>query len=1037
MFLTRISVNNPVFATMMMVAILVIGLFSYQRLGVDQYPDIDFPTVVVTTTYPGASPEAVESDVTRRIEEAVNTISGLDTLTSRSVEGRSIVIAQFTLETPAAQAVQDVREKVAALRGILRKEVDDPAVTRFDPDSAPILSIAVESNSRSLRDLTTIADEVIVKRLQTVRGVGSATIVGGVKRQIEVRLKPERLQALGIGVDQVIAAIRTENQDLPAGNITRGAEDRVVQIEGSVRDPREFERFVVAQRGGLPVRLSEVADVIDGQEERSSLAFLNGRPTLSVDIVKVQGANTIEVSDGVLRAIEALKNTVPPDLTFRVVNDESRGIRASVNNVRRTLIEGAALTIAIVFLFLHSWRSTVITGLTLPISVIGTFAAISFMGFTLNSMTLMALSLAIGILIDDAIVVRENIARHLERGVGHYQAAIIGTQEIGLAVVATTLAIVAVFVPVAFMGGMIGKFFYQFGITVAVAVLISLFVSFTLDPMLSSVWHDPSIGRKPKGPIGWLAGFSDRAIAGILSIYRPLMRFSLRRRWVVMTAALVIFLGSFVLVPLIGIEFVPKADMGEMTVKLSAPVGSSLEYTASKLRLAEAAIREFPEVDFTYAVINSGTAAGKNEASIDITLKPISERTRSAMDLVDLVRQRLKSIPGMDVSVGLPAVGPGKPVQVSIQGPNLDELARLSAEAASIISGIPGVVDLETSLKAERPTVSIRLDRELASDLGVGLQQVHDALRPLLAGENVSTFRDRDGATYDVNVRLPEPLRGSVDDLARIYLTSSTMDAEGNPRLVALREIARLEPGVGPSQINRRDLMREVTISGNVSGRAEGDVGRDVVAALSKMELPPGYRFVASGSTKSINESSGHTASALLLAVIFIYIILASQFGSFIQPLAIMASLPLSLVGVFLGLLASGSTLNMMSAIGFIMLMGLVVKNAILLVDFVNQARRRGMERSEAIMQAAEVRLRPILMTTLAMIFGMVPMALGIGEGGSQRAPMAHAVIGGLISSTILTLVVVPVAMTLLEDLARRLGFQVGADAPGAELSSK
>jgi HAE1 family hydrophobic/amphiphilic exporter-1 len=1023
MFLTRISINNPVFATMMMVAILVVGLFSYQRLGVDQFPDVDIPTVVVTASYPGASPEAVESDVTRRIEDALNTISGLDTLTSRSVEGRSVVIAQFTLDTAAAVAVQDVREKVAGIRGQLRDEVDDPTVTRFDPDSAPIVSVAVESPSRSLRELTTLADEIVLKRIQTIRGVGSATIVGGVKRQVEVQLKPDRMQALAIGVDQVVATIRSENQDLPAGNVTRGREDRVVQIEGSVKEPREIGSFIVAQRGGSPVRLTEVADVIDGQEEKTNLALFNGKPALAVDVVKVQGANTIEVADGVFRSVGELKGSLPSDIELSIVRDSSKGIRSSVHNVRSTMLEGAGLTIAIVFLFLHSWRSTVITGLTLPISVIGTFAALAFMGFTLNTMTLMALSLAIGILIDDAIVVRENIARHLEMGAGHFEAALKGTQEIGLAVMATTLAIVAVFAPVAFMGGIIGKFFYQFGITVSVAVLISLFVSFTLDPMLSSLWHDPSIGRKPRGIIRWIALLSDGLTAGILAVYRPLMRFSLRRRWVVMAAAIGIFVGSFSLVPMIGVEFVPTADMGEMTVKVTAPVGSSLEYTETKARQAEAAIKEFPEVDFTYTAINSGQAAGKNEASIAITLKPIHERVRSATELVDLMRGRLGAIPGIDLAVSLPGVGDGKPVQVSIQGANLDELARISKETAAIIAKVPGVVDMESSLKAARPTIAVSLDRELASDLGVSLQQVSDTLRPLLSGEDASSFRAPNGENYDVNVRLPETGRESREDLSRLYLASKLANEDGTPRMVALREVAKLEPGVGPSQINRRDLAREVQITANVSGRAAGDVTQDISLALKDVKLPAGYQFVSGGSAKNIEETSGYAGSALLLAVVFIYIILASQFGSFLQPLAIMASLPLSLVGVFLGLLAWGSTLNMMSAIGFIMLMGLVVKNAILLVDFVNQARKAGMGRSEAIMQAAEVRLRPILMTTLAMIFGMIPMALGLGEGGSQRAGMAHAVIGGLISSTILTLVVVPVALTLLEDMARKLGF--------------
>ncbi|MFN4142855.1 efflux RND transporter permease subunit [Aestuariivirga sp.] len=1036
MFLTRISVANPVFATMMMVAIVVIGLFSYQRLGIDQFPDVDIPTVVVATDYPGASPEAVESDVTEKIEDAVNTISGVDTVTSRSYEGVSVVIVEFSLQTSSETAAQEVREKVAAVRGELREEVEDPKVTRFDPASAPIVSVAVEGPGRSLRDLTTLADETILKRFQTVPGVGSATIVGGVRRQIDVLLKPERLEAFGIGIDQVLDTIRSENQDLPAGSVTSGREDRVVQIEGAAKTPDELGRFILAQREGVPVRLADVAEIADSQEEKASLASFNGKPALAIDIVKVQGANTIAVADGIFAALARMNEDLPADVKLSVVRDSSKGIRSSVSNVRSTLIEGGFLTIAIVFLFLHSWRSTVITGLTLPVSVIGTFAALAFFGFTLNTMTLMALSLAIGILIDDAIVVRENISRHLAMGKDHVRAALEGTREIGLAVLATTLAIVAVFAPLAFMGGIIGQFFFEFGITVAVAVLISLFVSFTLDPMLSSVWPDPDAERRPRGPLGWLAAGIDWLMAGILAIYHPLLRFSLRRRWVVVIAALALFFGSFTLVAKIGTEFVPSADMGEISVKVAAPVGSSLDYTESKLRQVEAALKEFPEIDYTYATINSGDASGKNQASIFVALKPIGERVRSAEALVDLMRQRLSSIAGLELSLGLPGVGNGKPIQISVQGPDTAELARISQQVRGLIAEVPGVVDIESSLKAARPTLDVTLDQPLASDLGISLRSLSETLRVLLAGQDVSSFRSPAGENYDVNVRLPESDRRTAEDLSRLPLSSTLREADGSARMVPLREVAKLEPGFGPSQINRRDLTREVQITANKSGRAAGDINADIANLLKTVELPPGYGFAAGGAAENIAETSGEAGRALILAVVFIYIVLASQFGSFLQPLAIMTSLPLSLIGVFLGLLAWGSTLNLFSAIGFIMLMGLVVKNAILLVDFINQARAGGMERTTAIMRAADVRLRPILMTTLAMIFGMVPLALGLGEGGQQRAGMAHAVIGGLISSSILTLVVVPVVLTLFEDLAGKLGFGRQKSAP-AEAAPK
>ncbi|MGH6816666.1 MAG: efflux RND transporter permease subunit, partial [Hyphomicrobiaceae bacterium] len=1028
MFLTRISVDNPVFASMMMAALLVVGLFAYRGLGVDQFPNIDFPTVAITTTYPGASPETVETEVTRKIEDAVNTVSGVDTVTSRSLEGRSVITVQFNLATSSNIAIQDVREKVAAIRSQLRKEVNEPTITRFNPDDLPIVSVAIESGTLKLRELTTLADQIIVKRLQAARGVGKVTIVGGVKRQIEIRLKLDRLQALNLGVDQVINSIRAENQDLPAGNITRGAEDRVVQLQGRLKDPKEFLTLIVAQRGGAPVRLSEVADVIDGQQEVESKALFNGRPALAIDIVKVQGANTIEVADGVRKAMAELqKSGLPADARLSLVRDSSKGIRNSVNNVQSTLIEGGVLTVLVVFLFLHSWRSTVITGLTLPIAVIGTFAVLQALGFTLNVMSLMALSLAIGILIDDAIVVRENISRHLARGIDHREAALKGTDEIGLAVLATTFSIVAVFIPVAFMGGIIGRFFFQFGMTVSAAVLISLFVSFTLDPMLSSVWHDPSIGRQPKGPIGFVARLVDAAMAGLLNVYKPTLSWSLVHRGKLLGAVAVVFLAGFLLVPKIGVEFVPSADLGETSVTIAAPVGSSLDYTEIKVRQAEAALREFPEVDYTYSTINTGAAGSKSEANIYVRLKDIKQRKRSPEQLAAPFRQRLRLIAGIDVSVGIPGLGgaAAKPISVSLQGENIEQLDRLSQLALAEMRKIGGLVDLDSSLKAARPTLDIRLNRGLAGDLGISLQQVSDALRPLLTGEDASTWKAPDGESYAVNVRLPREGRATREDLAKLFLASRQTNDDGTPRMVPIVQIAELVPGVGPSQINRRDLFREVLLTANVTGRPAGDVSNDITAALAKIKLPPGYRFVFGGSTKDIAETAGYAATALAMAVIFIYLILASQFGSFLQPLAIMTSLPLSLIGVFLGLLAWGSTLNIFSAIGFIMLMGLVVKNAILLVDFVNQARAHGMERTAAILEAAEIRLRPILMTTLAMIFGMIPMALGVGEGASQRAPMAHAVIGGLISSTILTLVVVPVILTLFDDLARRFGFGV------------
>ena len=1015
MKLTQIAVDNPVFATMMMVALLVMGLFSYRQLGIDQFPNVDFPIVVVTTDYPGASPETVESEISRKIEESVNAIAGLKTLTSRSLEGRSIVIAEFELSVPSAVAMQDVREKVQMVRASFRPEIKEPLIQRFNPDDQPIVSIAVRSDVRSVRDLTTLADQIIIKRLQTVRDVGRATIAGGLKRQINIELDPGRMHALRVGVNDIMRAIKDENQNFPAGNVQRGNDDRVIEVTGRVVDPGDFADLIVARRGQAPVYLRQVATVVDGQQELENVATLNGERALAIDVVKTQGSNTIEVARGVRRTVAELQASLPADVKLEIVRDSSRGIQNSVNNVQQTMVEGGLLTIAIVFLFLHSWRSTVITGLALPISVFGAFMVMAAFGFTLNVLTLMALSLAIGILIDDAIVVRENIMRHIGFGKTHRQAAIDGTNEIGLAVLATTFCIVAVFLPVAFMGGIIGRFFFQFGVMVSAAVLISLFVSFTLDPMLSSVWYDPQ--AHGNGRFARIVNSTQEKANGV---YRVVLAWALRWPKTTLLIALATFVGSFALPKYIGFEFVPQADLGEQVVSIETPVGSSLEYTEAKMRQVDAALREFPEIDYTYGTVNTGYANGKNQASLYLKLKPLKDRKRSPEQLAQPIRERLASIPGILVSINIPG-GPGggvqKQLQLSLQGPDTNVLDTISQDVMKRAAGIRGLVDLDRNLKAAKPILSVRLRRDAASDLGLGTAAVAQSLRPLFAGDETSLWRAPDGENYMVMVRLPTDDRTGIADLHRVWFTAGT-EANGLPRMVHIAQIADVVTDVGASQINRRDLNREVQITANVYGRSAGEVSSELQQILTEIKLPPGYRFVFGGSTKDIAESAAYAGQALLMAVILIYLILASQFGSFLQPIAIMMSLPMSLIGVFLGLLVAGTTLNIFSAIGFIMLMGLVTKNAILLVDFFNQARERGTPVNEALLEAGSIRLRPILMTTLAMVFGMLPLALGLGEGATQRAPMAHAVIGGLISSTLLTLVVVPVVLVYIDRLS-------------------
>ncbi|MDM0002035.1 efflux RND transporter permease subunit [Variovorax sp. J22P240] len=1064
MWFTRVSLKNPVFATMLMLALVVLGMFSYQRLQVDQFPNIDFPVVVVITEYPGASPEIVESEVTKKIEEGVNSIAGINALTSRSYEGQSVVIIEFQLYVDGRKAADDVREKVAAVRPLFRDEVKEPRVLRFDPASRAVWSVAVlpegdKDRQPSAVELTNWADQVLKKRLENVRGVGSVTLVGGTKREINIYLNPQAMEAFGVSASQVVDAVRSENQALPVGSVRSLEQDRVVQIDARMERPEDFGRIIVTRKGGAPIRVDQVATVSDGAQELDSLALYNGQRTLLLSVQKAQDENTIQVVDGLTKAIAEIKPQLPPGVRLEPIADASRPIRVAVENVRRTLIEGALLTVLIVFLFLNSWRSTVITGLTLPIALIGTFWFMAMFGFTINMITLMALSLCVGLLIDDAIVVRENIVRHVQMGKGPYQASLDGTQEIGLAVLATTLSIVAVFLPIGFMEGIIGKFFHEFGITIVAAVLISMFVSFTLDPMLSSIWHDPAIDKhgKREAPvtfydktIGRVTGWFDNATERLAEGYQSILRWALVHKLATLAAALGIFIASIFMVPLLGTEFVPKADYSETAISFYTPVGSSLEVTEAKARQVEAVLREMPEVRYTLTTINTGDAQGKIYASIYVRLVDRKARGRSVDQMSTVLRERLRSVPGITVThVGLrDSVGGNKPIEFSLQGPDLKELERLTSKVMEAIRPIPGLVDLDSSQKPNKPTVSIVVRRDAASDLGLGVTPIATALRTLVAGTTVGNWRAPDDQTYDVNVRLAPEVRNSPADLARLPFVSTAVgaNADGSSRIVRLSQVAEVRESTGPNQINRRALAREVSINANVDGRSAGEVSADIRKALAGIAFPPGYGWQFSGSTKNMQESFGYAVSALALAIIFIYMILASQFKSFLQPLALMTALPLTLIGVVLALLVFGSTLSMFSIIGVVMLMGLVTKNAILLVDFAIRSREPGvaadgsavpgLPRAEALLLAARVRLRPILMTTLAMIFGMVPLAFAITEGSEQRAPMGQAVIGGVITSSLLTLVVVPVVYCYMDDLAnwaRRRWNRAPASAATAE----
>ncbi len=1045
MWITRVSINNPVFATMVMVGITVLGLFAYNRLRVEQMPDVSLPYVLVLTNYPGANPEVVETDVTKPLEYAINTVSGVSLIRSNSLEGRSQVFAEFRMSTDMNRAMQDVRDKISQVRPDFPRDVKEPLVIRADQENTQAaVSLAVLSPTMDLRDLTSLTDQTIVKALENVPGVARIDVNGRITRQILIQIKPAALTALGISVDQVSAAIRNANQDVPAGRITSGQNDSVVRVEGKIKDPAQFARIIVAKQGNAPVYLSQVADVIDGEKEPDSIARINGRPSITLDLQKAQDANIVETGHGVNEAVAGLKSRLPPDVELKVINSTSDDVERSVNRVKQTIVEGGLLTVLIVFLFLHSWRSTIITGLTLPLSVIATFIALYAFNFTLNFLTLMALSLCIGLLIDDAIVVRENIVRHLGMGKDHKTAAREGTDEIGLAVMATTFAIVAVFVPIAFMSGIVGRFFFQFGLTVSVAVLVSLFISFTLDPMLSSVWHDPVGSRFKRMP--WLGRFMERVERGIEwvhHLYGSILEWALseerrriyvpaigvfaairhldwrylKPRWakishrgVVLWIAVLTFFASFLVLPLVGTEFIPDTDQGFISLRLNTPVGSSLEYTDGKVRQVEEVLKSVPEVVLTMTTV--GTDDGRNYGRVNLKLTDRTSRSRTQKDIEQAIRKQLKPIPGIELAFGW-----DRPVWVNLLGPDPETLTTLINEFAVKVGKVKGIADMETSEKAAAPALSIRLNNDAAADLGINVQQVGATVRPLLAGDTVSYWLAPDGNNYEVNVQLPKDSRRLSADLSNLYLSTSKKGPDGETLMVPLRQVAEIVETTSPQIIKRQELQRRVALYANAEGRPSGDVNSDVQKIIKDSVLPPGYRFDVGGQAKDMQESFAALLAAVGLAVVFIYLILASQFASFTQPVVIMMSLPFTLIGVFLALLITGTTLNLFSMIGFVMLMGLVTKNGILLVDFANRARRAGASLHDSLLQAGQVRLRPILMTTAAMIGGMTPLALGIGEGGETQAPMGRAIIGGVITSTLLTLVVVPVLYTYLDHL--------------------
>jgi HAE1 family hydrophobic/amphiphilic exporter-1 len=1017
MFLSDLSIKQPVLATMMMAALAVLGLTSYQALKVDLFPDVEFPVVTVTTRYTGASPETVERDVTKFIEEAVNTVEGVRHIESTSQEGLSTIMVQFNVGVPTLNASQDIRGKVAAIRGELPREIDEPIILRIDPASTPIVSVAVNAPTLTPRAVSDIADKLVKRRLENVPGVGAVNLVGEAKREIQVVVDRSRLESYGLSLVEVVTALRTQNVDAPVGTADRGATEAMVRVAARGTSAAQIGDIPVKRVGERTILVRDVAQVIDGVEEATSVAFVNDRPAIALDVQKQAGANTVGVADGVRDAVAKMQPELPPGVSLQMVRDDSAFIRESIEDVQVTLVLGGLLTVFIVFLFLNSWRSTVITGLTLPISVIAAFIAMRMFGFTLNVLTLMGLSLAIGMLIDDAIVVRENIVRHMQKGKDHLDAARDGTAEIGLAVMATTFTIIAVFIPVAFMGGMVGQFFYEFGITVAAAVLVSLFVSFTLDPMLSSRWYDPDVEEnRQRGFVGRGLQAFNRRFDSLHGSYERALDWSLRHRWVVSVVAIVAFVSAFPILARLGGDFMPDYNRGEYHVAFKATPGATLRETSERAQEMVAKLRELPGVDYTYTTIGEAGSQYRpvTEGATYVKLKAGSGGTFS--EVLGQARDKVEQVPGLTFGLTEAGAFGQKPIQISVRGPEIDELDRLSRELVAAMRAIPGSADIENSLEKSKPELRVDVNRQRASDLGIPVSTIAATMQAGVVGQVATTIQDSVGDNHDVRVRLRADQRRFAEDLERLSVPTDKDDDNGDKILRPLSEVATVFPGTGPSSIRRRDLVREVRISANTDGRPLQELSNDIAAASARLNLPPGYDIVAGGDTEELEIMFRNMFQALMLAVVFIYLILASQFGSFTHPLAIMLSLPLSLFGVAVMLYFTGDTLNIMSMIGLIMLMGLVTKNAILLVDFANQSRREGMSRHAALLKAGTTRLRPIVMTTLAMIFGMLPLAFAIGAGAEMRAPMARAVIGGLITSTLLSLLVVPVVYTFLDD---------------------
>jgi HAE1 family hydrophobic/amphiphilic exporter-1 len=1019
----RTFITRPVFTGMLTLAVVVFGLVAYPRIGVDQFPEVEFPIVTVTTILPGADPEAIERTVTEPLEEALNTLPGLDTLRSINVENVSQIVVRFDLERNVDVAAQDVRDKVQATLSRLPREIESPVVEKFDIGAIPVVTLAF-SAPLPIEQLTKLAEDVVKPGLQQIQGVGSVTLLGGREREITVLVDPALAKGYGLAPADVVQGIRAQSIDVPGGRTLEPGVERSVKLAGEARTVDALRAVVVASPGGVPVRLGQVAQVLDGPAEARSSARLGSESAIGLVVLKQSGANTVQVAEAVKASLAKVQGQLPEGSRIATVVDGAQYIRASISAVQEDMILGGVLAVLVVLVFLRNLRSTIVAAAALPTAIVGTFAVMNALGFTFNIITMLALTLSIGLLIDDAIVVIENIVRHVEEGEKPWEAARKGTSEIALAVLAVTLAVVAVFVPVAFMEGLIGRFFYQFGVTVAVAVLISYAVSMTLTPMLSARVIRPHVAH------GRVFRAIERVLDAVDAAYRRALAWLLSHRaWTLAGASLVLVL-TVVLAGRLKATFIPQQDMSLVKLTLELPAGTTLDETRAQLDDLARQIQPLPGVKETFAVAGGGAREEVNRGEITISLVAIADRAYGQQEFKSYLRSTLRTSPAAVVAVqDFNAMAGGgnraQMVQFNLRSTDFDALLAAVDRTVAAMKANPGLVDVDTTWRAGKPQLEVVVDRERAAALGVPAAALGQSVRALMGGDKVTDFHEG-GDTYDVKVRLPPAILADPGALGAVPVRAAS------GQLVELRSVADVRPALGPSQIEHQAQIRQVTLLADLKDYSLGEA-MGYLDAFARKELPPSVTFDFEGQGRELGKAGVAFLLALVLGVVLVYIILAAQFESLVHPFTIMMSLPFAIIGGIGGLLVANQYLSMMAMIGFIMLMGLVTKNGILLVEFTNQLRAQGRSTQEALLEAGPVRLRPILMTSVAMIAGMIPVALARGDGAETRVPMAVAIIGGLVTSTVLTLGIVPVVYSLLDGLRDRLWRRPAQEEPEEE----